>query len=127
LNLAIKTQHRLAAIVGFSGMLAATSVSKTTAPTTPITLFHGALDRVIPASAVSTAEAVLKQAGFSVTSSVFDGLGHGIDERSLAAGENAIAKALDSAALVIEGKAGLVTNTTPAPKSSQASPAAGAE
>jgi phospholipase/carboxylesterase len=130
LNLAIKTQHPLAAIVGFSGMLAATSVSKTTAPTTPITLFHGALDRVIPASAVSTAEAVLKQAGFSVTSSVFDGLGHGIDERSLAACANAIAKALDSGALV-EGKAGLLTdyqeNATPAPKPSQVSPTAGAE
>jgi phospholipase/carboxylesterase len=96
LNLAIKTQHPLAMIIGFSGMLAAASVSKITAQATPITLLHGALDRLIPASAVSTAEAVLTQAGFSITNTVFDGLGHGIDERSLAAGGNAIGKALGS-------------------------------
>jgi phospholipase/carboxylesterase len=96
LNLAIKTKHPLAVIIGFSGMLAASSVSKVTAQATPITLLHGALDRLIPASAVSTAEAVLTQAGFSVTNTVFDGLGHGIDERSRAAGANAIAKALGS-------------------------------
>ena len=96
LNLAIKSQHPLAGIIGFSGMLAASSVSKATAQATPITLLHGAMDRLIPASAVSTAEAALTQAGFSVASTVFDGLGHGLDERSLAAGANAIGKALGS-------------------------------
>ncbi len=96
LSLAIKTQHPLAGIIGFSGMLAASSLNKATAQATPITLLHGALDRLIPASAVSAAEAVLTQAGFSVASTVFDGLGHGIDERSLAAGANAIRKALGS-------------------------------
>jgi phospholipase/carboxylesterase len=96
LNLAIKSQHPLAGIIGFSGMLAASSVSKAMAQTTPITLLHGVQDRLIPPSAVSTAEVVLTQAGFSVTNTVFDGLGHGIDERSLAAGANAIAKALGS-------------------------------
>jgi phospholipase/carboxylesterase len=96
LNLAIKTKRSLAIVIGFSGMLAATSVRKPTTQATPITLLHGALDRLIPASAVSTAEAVLTQAGFSVTNTVFDGLGHGLDERSLAAGANAIAKALGS-------------------------------
>ena len=94
LNLAIKTTHPLAMIIGFSGMLAASSVSKATAQATPITLLHGAQDQLIPASAVSTAEAVLTQAGFNVTNIVFDGLGHGLDERSLAAGANAIGKAL---------------------------------
>jgi phospholipase/carboxylesterase len=96
LNLAIKSQHPLAGIIGFSGMLAAASVSEAMAQATPITLLHGALDHLIPASAVSTAEAVLTQAGFSVASTIFDGLGHGIDERSLAAGANAIGQALGS-------------------------------
>jgi phospholipase/carboxylesterase len=94
LNLAIKTQRPLAAIVGFSGMLAATSVDDATGPTTPITLIHGALDRVVPASAVTSAESTLKKAGFSVTTAVFDGLAHSIDQRSLAAGANAIDLAL---------------------------------
>jgi phospholipase/carboxylesterase len=96
LNLAIKTKYPLAVIIGFSGMLVASSVSKATAPATPITLLHGAQDHLIPASAASTAEAVLTQAGFSVTTTVFDGLGHGIDDRSLAAGANAIAEVLGS-------------------------------
>jgi phospholipase/carboxylesterase len=96
LNLAIKTTRPLAIIIGFSGMLAASSVSKATVQATRITLLHGALDRLIPASAVSTAEAVLTQAGFSVTNTVFDGLGHGLDDRSLAAGANSIGKALGS-------------------------------
>jgi phospholipase/carboxylesterase len=96
LNLAIKTKHPLAVIIGFSGMLAAASVSNATAQVTPITLLHGAQDRLIPASAVSTAEAILTHAGFRVSNTVFDGLGHGIDERSLAAGANAISKALGS-------------------------------
>ena len=96
LNLAIKTKHPLAMIIGFSGLLAAAPVSKTTRRATPITLLHGALDHLIPASAVSMAEAVLTQAGFSVASTVFDGLGHGIDDRSLVAGANAIAEALGS-------------------------------
>lgn len=96
LNLAIKTKHPLAGIIGFSGMLAASSVSEATAQATPITLLHGALDHLIPASAVSTAAAVLTQAGFSVASTIFDGLGHGIDERSFAAGANAIGQALGS-------------------------------
>ena len=96
MNLVIKTKHPLAGIIGFSGMLAASSVSKATAQATPITLLHGAQDRVILPSAGSTAEAVLTQAGFSVTNTIFDGLGHGIDERSLTAGANAIAEALGS-------------------------------
>jgi phospholipase/carboxylesterase len=96
LNLAIKSQHPLAGIIGFSGLLAAASVSKATAQATPITLLHGAQDSLIPASAVSTAEAILTQAGFSVARTVSEGLGHGIDERSLAAGANAIGKALGS-------------------------------
>ncbi|HTJ57180.1 MAG TPA: alpha/beta fold hydrolase, partial [Devosiaceae bacterium] len=94
LHLAIKTQRPLAGMVGFSGMLAATSVANTTGPTTPITLIHGALDLVVPASAVTRAETTLKKAGFGVTTSVFDGLGHSIDQRSLGAGTNAIALAL---------------------------------
>jgi phospholipase/carboxylesterase len=94
LNLAIKTQRPLAAMVGFSGMLAATSVDDATGPTTPITLIHGALDLVVPASAVKSAESTLKKAGFSVTTSIFDGLGHNIDQRGLVAGANAIAVGL---------------------------------
>ena len=96
LNLAIKSQHPLAGIIGFSGMLAASSVSKATAQATPIALLHGAQHRLIPPSAGATAEVILTRAGFSVTNTVFDGLGHSIDERGLTAGANAIAKALGS-------------------------------
>jgi phospholipase/carboxylesterase len=94
LNLAIQTQRPLAAMIGFSGLLAATSIDNAIGPTTPITLIHGALDLVVRASEVTRAETILKQAGFSVTTSVFDGLGHSIDQRSLAAGASAIALAL---------------------------------
>lgn len=52
----------------------------------PIHLVHGKQDDVVPVQAFYDAKQVFEQAGYTVSGEVFDGLGHGIDERALRSG-----------------------------------------
>ncbi len=69
-----------AAIVGFSGMVADTTLAPPSdAKRPPVLLIHGTADQVVPFFRMAEAEAALSAAGFSVHSFARPGLGHGID------------------------------------------------
>jgi phospholipase/carboxylesterase len=70
-----------AAIVGLSGMLAASPPRSESGP--PVFLAHGASDEVIPAQAMLEAAAQLGAAGRAVQWHLAHGLGHGIDPVTL--------------------------------------------
>ena len=70
-----------AAIVGFSGLLAAPPPAEGGRP--PVLLTHGDADTVIPASAMFAAATGLGAAGVPVQWHLTRGMGHGIDQDSL--------------------------------------------
>lgn len=77
---ALRRPKSCAAVVSFSGALIeddTTTFSKK--PNIPIFLSHGDQDAVVPFEALSVAENLLKQEGFSVTTLPRPGCGHGID------------------------------------------------
>ena len=70
-----------AAIIGFSGLLAAPPPAEGRRP--PILLTHGDADTVIPVSAMFAAATALGAAGAPVQWHLTRGMGHGIDQDSL--------------------------------------------
>jgi phospholipase/carboxylesterase len=81
LSLEVGLNHPVAAIVGFSGLLAAPPPEGFAAP--PILLAHGTADPVIPVSATLAAASVLGTAGARVQWHLAEGVGHGIDPAGL--------------------------------------------
>ena len=73
----------VAGVYALSGRLAAPVAART--DWAPITLLHGSDDLVMPPAVARTTAAGLQQAGAQPALTVFDGLGHGIDDRTLAA------------------------------------------
>ena len=73
----------VAGVYALSGRLAAPVAARTDWP--PITLLHGSDDPVMRPSVARTTASWLKEAGAQPVLTVFDGLGHGIDDRTLAA------------------------------------------
>lgn len=86
---AIMALHAVAAglpaagVFALSGRLAGPIAARSDWPT--ISLLHGSADPVMPAAVARATETWMKAAGAKVTLQLFDGLGHGIDERTLAA------------------------------------------
>lgn len=70
------------AVCALSGRLAGPVPERASWP--PITLLHGDADTVIPARMAVATEAWLREAGAAPELRLFDGLGHGVDERVLA-------------------------------------------
>jgi phospholipase/carboxylesterase len=70
-----------AAIIGFSGLLAAPPPAD--GPRPPVLLTHGEADTVIPASAMFAAATTLGAAGVPLQWHLTRGLGHGIDQDGL--------------------------------------------
>ena len=73
----------VAGVFALSGRLAAPVAAQTDWP--PITLLHGSEDPVMPPAVARATATWLKDAGALPTLTVFDGLGHSIDDRTLAA------------------------------------------
>ena len=73
----------VAGVFALSGRLAAPVAARTDWP--PITLLHGSEDPVMPPAVARATATWLKDAGALPTLTVFDGLGHSIDDRTLAA------------------------------------------
>jgi phospholipase/carboxylesterase len=87
LHVGLRRKVPPAAIVGFSGMLAAPErLPKSQAASPPILLTHGDEDQVIPAAALFFSAGALGAAGFSVRWHLAQGLGHGIDQMGLMLG-----------------------------------------
>src|SRR5581483_3795800 len=81
LSLEVGLARAPAAIVGFSGLLAAAPPKATGGP--PIFLAHGDQDQVIPAGAMFAAAGELGAAGYAVQWHLASGIGHGIDPAAL--------------------------------------------
>lgn len=87
LHVGPRRKKQIAAIVGYSGMLAdpdALAAEVKTKP--PVFLAHGDSDQVLPVASLHDAERRLKVLGFEVGSHVSRGLAHSIDDAGLQLG-----------------------------------------
>ncbi|MDE1901849.1 MAG: dienelactone hydrolase family protein [Alphaproteobacteria bacterium] len=78
----------VAAIIGYSGKLSCVEtlpMEKKSAP--PVLLIHGTADEVVPFEAMREAETALRHAAIPVRTLACPGLGHGIDDAGIAAGQ----------------------------------------
>jgi len=86
LHVGLRRQSGPAAIVGFSGLLAAPERLSEITAKPPVLLIHGDADEVIPVSASQAAAQALGGAGIAAQWHISSGLGHGIDPQGLALG-----------------------------------------
>lgn len=95
LHVGLRRTHRVAAIVGYSGMLTgASELSHVPITKPPVLLVHGSADPVVPVAALHAAQSTLKHLGIDVMAHVSDGIGHTVDPTGLRMGGDFIAKAL---------------------------------
>jgi phospholipase/carboxylesterase len=86
LQVGLRLNEPIAAIVGFSGHLAgAKRLAAEIKSKPPVLLIHGAEDEVIPVAAIHAARSALAVAGVSVQWQIRPGLGHSIDLEGLKA------------------------------------------
>ncbi|HEY2070946.1 MAG TPA: dienelactone hydrolase family protein [Rhizomicrobium sp.] len=93
LSLQVGLRRKVAAIVGYSGVLAG-APPKLDAAAPPILLVHGDADPMIPPDALFHSAAALGRAGAAVQWHLSAGVGHSIDEVGLALGGMFLAMAL---------------------------------
>jgi phospholipase/carboxylesterase len=95
LHVGLRRPRQLAAIVGYSGMLAGASElrhEQITRP--PVLLVHGSHDPVVPVAALHSAESELKRLGIEVSTHVSPGVGHSVDPVGLRLGRDFVSQAL---------------------------------
>lgn len=94
LQVGLRRRRRVAAIVGYSGMLTGTADLGHDAPVKPpVLLVHGTADPVVPVSALHMSEAQLKRIGVDVTTYVSHGVAHNVDPVGLRLGRDFIVDA----------------------------------
>jgi phospholipase/carboxylesterase len=87
LQVGLRLDGQLAAIVGYSGHLAGASrLAAEIKSKPPVLLIHGSDDEVIPVPAIHHARSALAAVGVPVQWQIRPGLGHGIDPDGLLAG-----------------------------------------
>jgi phospholipase/carboxylesterase len=87
LHVGLRRARQVAAIVGYSGMLAGTAdLRPETVSKPPILLIHGSQDNVVPAGAARVAEHELQSLGLSVKTHICVGLDHSVDLEGLKLG-----------------------------------------
>lgn len=95
LHVGLRRREKPAAILGYSGMLAAPDgLPPHGHDTPPVLLIHGDSDTMIPAEAMFAAAGALGRAGVTVQWHVSRGLGHSIDPEGLLLGATFLALAL---------------------------------
>lgn len=95
LHCGLRRNPQLAAIVGYSGMVAGPERLKGDVKSQPpVMLIHGEQDDVIPIAAIDLARETLTGAGIPVEWHVRPGLGHGIDQEGLELGGSFLKAAL---------------------------------
>ena len=98
LHVAPRRSQKIAAVVGYSGMLIADDNDAAELRSRPpVMLVHGDADPVVPAEAMTAAGDYLRQAGFTVETHLRRGLGHGIDPEGIALGSRFLANYLATA------------------------------
>lgn len=97
LHVGLRRPQAVAAVVGYSGLLAGTAdLAHRDFAKPPVLLIHGTADPVVPISAMHRAEAELKHLGVAVTSHVSHGIAHSVDPVGLRLGRDFVADALNS-------------------------------
>ena len=95
LHLGLRRERAVAAVVGYSGLLAGTAdLAHRDFAKPPVLLIHGTADPVIPIAAMHRAEIELKHLGVPVTTHVSYGLGHSVDPVGLRLGRDFVSHAL---------------------------------
>ncbi|HCP00293.1 MAG: phospholipase [Alphaproteobacteria bacterium] len=85
LHVGLRRSVAPAAVLGYSGMLAAAeSLVDEITSRPPVLLVHGEADEVVPHAALEVAESALRDAGLKVEAVSRAGLGHGIDDNGIA-------------------------------------------
>jgi phospholipase/carboxylesterase len=94
LHVALRRQRAVAAVVGYSGMLAGTlGLDHRELPKPPVLLVHGTADPVVPIAALHMSEIELKRLGVNVTTHVSYGVAHTVDPVGLRLARDFVAKA----------------------------------
>lgn len=95
LHVGPRRQPQIAAILGYSGMLAdQDQLADEGRAKPPTLLIHGDRDDVLPIEALHHAQTVLTDLGFEVATHISRGLDHGVDDAGLALGRDFLAKRL---------------------------------
>ncbi|WP_201022939.1 alpha/beta hydrolase [Sphingopyxis sp. H115] len=94
LQVGLRRPRRVAAIVGYSGMVTGTAdLGHEVAVKPPVLLVHGTADPVVPVAALHMTAAQLKRIGLDVTTHVSYGVAHSVDPVGLKLGRDFIAGA----------------------------------
>lgn len=94
LHVGLRRKHRVAAIVGYSGMLTgADRLRHDPITKPPVLLVHGSHDPVVPVAALHTAESELKHLGVDVKTHVSAGGAHTVDPIGLRLGADFVKNA----------------------------------
>ncbi len=94
LHVALRRPQAVAAVVGYSGMLAGTlGLNHGELPKPPVLLVHGTADPVAPIAALHMSESELKRLGVDVTTHVSYGVAHTIDPVGLRLSRDFLAEA----------------------------------
>jgi phospholipase/carboxylesterase len=97
LHVGLRRRQQVAAVVGYSGLLAtAPGLAAQVVTKPPVLLVHGSADPVVPVAALHESEAALKRLGVEVTTHVSPGVGHTVDPVGLRLGLKFVTSALAS-------------------------------
>lgn len=96
LQIGLRRPRAVAAVVGYSGMLAgALGLAHGDFPKPPVLLVHGTADPVVPIAALHMSESELKRLGVDVTTHISHGVAHSVDPVGLRLGRDFIAEAFN--------------------------------
>lgn len=96
LHIGLRRPRAVAAVVGYSGMLAGTmGLASDDLAKPPVLLVHGTADPVVPIAALHMSESELKRLGVEVTTHISYGVAHSVDPVGLRLGRDFVAAAFD--------------------------------
>lgn len=96
LHIGLRRPRAVAAVVGYSGMLAGTmGLASDDLARPPVLLVHGTADPVVPIAALHMSESELKRLGVEVTTHISYGVAHSVDPVGLRLGRDFVAAAFD--------------------------------
>jgi len=95
LHTGIRRERPLAGILGYSGMIAGSSLDPAEVRSKPpVLLIHGDADTIVPLSAYHHAHTELERLGFPLEGHVSRGLGHGVDPAGIELGAKFVQRVL---------------------------------